>query len=104
MADLETTQQLFPNEANFFVNPESEIDKLETLVTYLSEEERRINQDIVDGMTDKTLRGTYVQKLSEIRKLKNILGPLDFNFRGVGQRSTLVDKGINLMNQGRTNR
>ena len=94
VADLETTQQLFPNEANFFVNPESEIDKLQTLVRYLSEEERRINQDIVDGMTDKTLRGTYVQKLSEIRKLKNILGPLDFDLRRRRKRETGVGEAV----------
>jgi len=77
VADLETTQQLFPNEEQFFANPVSEVNKLVKLYQALQEEEVRLNEELVSGMVDKTLRTTYITKLSEIRKLKRLLEPLE---------------------------
>lgn len=78
VADLATTEQLFPNEQSLIANPVTEARKLFSLKTALLEEKRRINELYAsDEPIDSTLRKTLNQKLFEIERLNNMLGPLD---------------------------
>ena len=78
VADLATTEQLFPNEQALLANPVTEARKLFKLKAALNEEKRRINELFGgDEPIDSTLRKTLNQKLFEIERLNNMLGPLD---------------------------
>ncbi len=78
VADLATTEQLFPNEQSLIANPVTEARKLFSLKTALFEEKRRINELYAsDEPIDSSLRKTLNQKLFEIERLNNMLGPLD---------------------------
>ena len=104
VADLKTTEQLFPNEETFFANPVSEVEKLKKLYAALLEEEIRIQSELATGLTDETLRTTYITKLSEIDKLKNLLEPLEVDGDvAISRRNVdkvLEDEARNRMKRG----
>ena len=77
VADLQTVEQLFPNEQALFSNPETEARKLNDIVGYLSEEKTRILEMFASGSPmDSTMKSTLNQKIFEIKRLENILGPV----------------------------
>jgi hypothetical protein len=77
VADLQTTEQLFPNEQALLASPKTEARKLNDIVGYLSEEKTRILELFAGGAPmDSTMKSTLNQKLFEIDRLENILGPI----------------------------
>ena len=77
VSDLVTTEKLFPNEEALFSNPKTEADKLVTIDRYLTEEKQRLLGLFArNEPMDKSNRTIYSQKISEIEKLQNILGPI----------------------------
>ena len=77
VADLEQVQRLFPDETALFRNPETEARKLSRLAEELQLEKRRIlglraSGDPIDSQLDSTLS----QKLFEIERLEQLLGPV----------------------------
>ena len=77
VSDLVTTEKLFPNEEALFSNPKTEADKLVTIDRYLTEEKQRLlGMFARNEPMDKATRTIYSQKISEIEKLQNILGPI----------------------------
>ena len=77
VADLESNEQLFPDERAFFRNPATESRKL----TRLAEELDRHKRDILAlraGGTpiDSALNSTLSQKLFAIERLEGLLGPI----------------------------
>ncbi len=77
VSDLVTTEKLFPNEEALFSNPKTEADKLVTIDRYLTEEKQRLLGLFArNEPMDKSTRTIYSQKISEIEKLQNILGPI----------------------------
>ena len=81
VADLQATEQLFPNEKTLFTNPETEARKLVTLKTAINEEKRRILEIRASGASlDPAMNATLNQKLFEIERLNQMLGPVDGMF------------------------
>ena len=77
VADLQTVEQLFPNEQTLFASPETETRKLNDIVGYLTEEKVRILELFASGSPmDSTMKSTLNQKLFEINRLESILGPV----------------------------
>ena len=77
VADLQTTEQLFPNEQALLSNPKTEARKINDIVGYLQEEKTRILEMFAGGTPmDSTMKSTLNQKLFEIDRLENILGPI----------------------------
>lgn len=77
VTDLEVTGQLFPNTDTFFANPVSEANKLISLVDALNTEEIRLQRlRASDSPVDSAVLATAEQKLGEIARLKNLLGPV----------------------------
>ena len=77
VADLQTTEQLFPNEQALLSNPKTEARKINDIVGYLAEEKTRILELFAGGAPmDSTMKSTLNQKLFEIDRLENILGPI----------------------------
>ena len=77
VADLQTVEQLFPNEQSFLANPKTEARKLNDIVGYLTEEKVRILELFAGGSPmDSTMKSTLNQKLFEIDRLESILGPV----------------------------
>ena len=77
VADLETTGQLFPNPDTFFANPVTEANKIVSLVDALNTEEIRLQRmRASDSPVDSAVLATAEQKLGEIGRLKNLLGPV----------------------------
>jgi len=77
VADLETTGQLFPNPDTFFANPVTEANKIISLVDALNTEEIRLQRlRASDSPVDSAVLATAEQKLGEIGRLKNLLGPV----------------------------
>jgi len=77
VADLQTTEQLFPNEQALFANPETEARKLISLSTELSNEKRRILNELGSGKPlDSSQSALFKQKLFEIQRLQNMIGPV----------------------------
>lgn len=77
VADLEQVQRLFPDETALFRNPETEARKLSRLAEELQLEKRRIlglraSGEPIDSQLDSTLS----QKLFEIERLEQLLGPV----------------------------
>jgi hypothetical protein len=74
---LETVQELFPNEANLFRNPVSESKKIIVLVEALNNEEIRLQKlRASDVPQDSAVLANASQKLQEIARLKELLGPV----------------------------
>ena len=77
IGDLETVQELFPNEANLFRNPVSESKKIIVLVEALNNEEIRLQKlRASDVPQDSAVLANASQKLQEIARLKELLGPV----------------------------
>jgi hypothetical protein len=77
VADLQTTEQLFPNEQALLASPKTEARKLNDIVGYLQEEKTRILEMFAGGTPmDSTMKSTLNQKLFEIDRLESILGPI----------------------------
>jgi len=77
VADLQTTEQLFPNEQALLASPKTEARKLNDIVGYLAEEKTRILEMFAGGTPmDRTMKSTLNQKLFEIDRLESILGPI----------------------------
>jgi len=77
VADLQTTEQLFPNEQALLASAKTEARKLNDIVGYLAEEKTRILEMFAGGTPmDNTMKSTLNQKLFEIDRLESILGPI----------------------------
>ena len=77
IADLEVTGTLFPNPDNFFGNPVTEANKIVSLMKALDAEEIRLQQmRASDSPVDSAQLAIAEQKLGEISRLKNLLGPV----------------------------
>ena len=77
VADLSLTMTLFPDPASFLANPATEARKLIPLSQELSKERRRILTAIRDVPDmPSTQKATLNQKLYEINRLTELLGPV----------------------------
>ena len=77
IADLEVTGTLFPNPDNFLGNPVTEANKIVSLMKALDAEEIRLQQlRASDSPVDSAQLSIAEQKLGEIARLKNLLGPV----------------------------
>jgi hypothetical protein len=77
MGDLNTVQELFPNEQALLRSASTEMNKLNDIVFYLDEEKRRLLKKIGSGEPlDSTMKSQINQKLFEINRLETILGPV----------------------------
>jgi hypothetical protein len=77
IADLEVTGTLFPNPDNFFGNPVTEANKIVSLMKALDAEEIRLQQlRASESPVDSAQLAIAEQKLGEISRLKNLLGPV----------------------------
>ena len=81
VADLQTTQQLFPNEETLLASPKTEARKLFSLKSAINAEKTRILTLFAsETPIDKSMRKTLNQKLFEIERLNQMLGPIDTIF------------------------
>ena len=77
VADLEVTGKLFPNPDKFFANPETEANKIVSLMKALDAEEIRLQQIRASASPVNSAQlAMSEQKLGEIARLKNLLGPV----------------------------
>ena len=77
VADLQQVEQLFPTEEALFANPVTEANKLKTLSVYLDQQKRIILENLGgDVPLDSTMKSQLSQKLFEINRLQEILGPV----------------------------
>ena len=99
VADLQTTEQLFPNEQSLIANPETEARKLISLKSAINEEKTRILTLFASGTpVDSTMRKTLNQKLFEINRLNQMLGSVDTIFAGEATADAL-NEAKNLIKQ-----
>ena len=100
VADLEQVQQLFPNEEAWLKNPVTEAKKLQTIAGYLEQQKVVILENLAsDVPLDKTLQAQLQQKLFEINRLQEILGPI--NSIGSSQSSQeAFDEAVGLIGGG----
>jgi hypothetical protein len=100
VADLATTEQLFPNEQSLIANPVTEARKLFALKSALFDEKRRINELYAsDEPIDSSLRKTLNQKLFEIERLNSMLGPLDTIYQNEATQGA-KDAAMDLIRKG----
>ena len=77
LGDLTTTGELFPNVDDFFSNPVTEANKLVALAKVLRGEEIRLQRiRASDSPVDDAILATAEQKLGEINRLQDLLGPV----------------------------
>ena len=97
VADLVATEGLFPSEERLFRNPVSEANKLALLVDALKAEEIRLQTvRASDVPVDKAVLATASQKLQEIARLKELLGPVLMQGGG-NATATSISGAQNLM-------
>ena len=97
VADLQATEGLFPSEERLFRNPVSEANKLSLLVDALKAEEIRLQTlRASDVPVDKAVLATASQKLQEIARLKELLGPVLMQGGG-NATATSISGAQNLM-------
>ena len=88
VADLQTVEQLFPNEEALFANPVTEAKKLQTISMYLDQQKRIILENLGGEVPlDKTMKSQLNQKLFEINRLQEILGPINL----IGESQTSIE-------------
>ncbi len=88
VADLQTVEQLFPNEEALFANPATEAKKLQTISMYLDQQKRIILENLGgDVPLDSTMKSQLNQKLFEISRLQEILGPIN----SIGESQSSID-------------
>ena len=99
--DLETVEQLFPNEQVLFSDPVSEANKLRLLSSALGDEKQRILLKFVaGGPMDSSMKGQLNQKLFEIDKLQGLLGPINLIGEASGT-SEAVNNAVETMRKAR---
>ena len=99
--DLETVEQLFPNEQILFSDPVSEANKLKLLSSALQDEKERILLKFVaGGPMDSSMKGQLNQKLFEIDKLQGLLGPINLIGEASGT-SEAVNNAVETMRKAR---
>ena len=77
VADLQVTGSLFPNPEAIFRNPVTEANKLRSLMVELNREERRLYElSASPANVSKAQLDIAEQKIGEIARLKNLLGPI----------------------------
>jgi hypothetical protein len=97
IADLQATEGLFPSEERWLRNPVSEMNKLALLVDALKMEERRLYGLMASDIPQEgAVMATAAQKLQEIARLKELLGPV---VTQGGDRATQedIESATNLM-------
>jgi hypothetical protein len=100
VADLQATEELFPSEEALFRNPVSEANKLALLVEALKAEEVRLQELRASPVPqDTAVLATASQKLQEIARLKELLGPV--LIQGGGQATTESVKGATRVMQSK---
>ncbi len=88
VADLQTVEQLFPNEEALFANPATEAKKLQTISMYLDQQKRIILENLGGEVPfDSTMKSQLNQKLFEISRLQEILGPIN----SIGESQSSID-------------
>jgi len=88
VADLQTVEQLFPNEEALFANPVTEAKKLQTISMYLDQQKRIILENLGGEVPlDSTMKSQLNQKLFEINRLQEILGPINL----IGESQTSIE-------------
>ena len=98
VADLQTTEQLFPNEQALLANPATEARKLISLSTELDAEKRRILTALAgETPLDAAQSKLFKQKLFEIDRLQNMIGPVTDRFNTTTQAAK--DAAAALMEQ-----
>jgi len=101
VADLQTTEQLFPNEQILFSDPVSEANKLKLLSNALTAEKRRILGQFATGIPmDSSMKGQLNQKLFEIGRLEEMLGPINLIGEASGT-SEAVNNAVETMRKAR---
>jgi len=100
VADLQTTEQLFPNEQTLLANPETEARKLLTLKAAINEERRRILELRASGAPiDSAMNATLNQKLFEIERLNDMLGPIETTFSGTSVQDATNSAAQEILNR-----
>ncbi len=95
VADLATTEQLFPNEQTLLANPETEARKLLLLRKEITFEKERILTKIASGDPIESSEMTRLnQKLFEIDRLNDLLGPAETIFANTSGDSFEAGKDI----------
>jgi hypothetical protein len=99
VADLQQVEQLFPTEEALFSNPVTEANKLKTLATYLDQQKRIILENLAgDVPLDNTMKSQLSQKLFEINRLQEILGPVQ-SIGSEGSSAAAFDAAKSLIKQ-----
>ncbi len=100
VADLQTTEQLFPNEQTLISNPDTEARKLLTLKAAINEERRRILELRASGAPiDPAMNATLNQKLFEIERLNDMLGPIETTFSGTSVQDATNSAAQEILNR-----
>jgi hypothetical protein len=100
VADLQLTEQLFPNEKTFFTNPETEARKFLALKDTLIGEKRRL-LTLLQGSIDSGQRSTANGKIVEIDRLLDLLGPIGEKTGGMSESDANELKDIIKRGRGR---
>jgi len=105
VAELETVQQLFPDESTFFSNPETESKKLIGLYDELENEEYRLQNLLASSGVDSATAAQAKQKVYEINRLKEILGPvrdvsMAASLKEITNADSIMRNVINRQNEG----
>ena len=95
VAEQTTLEQLFPNEQPLLRNPETEARKLLLLRKEINFEKERILTKIASGdPIDSAQMATFNQKLFEIERLNDLLGPAETIFANTSDNSFDAAKDI----------
>ena len=92
---------MFPNEQILFSDPVSEANKLKLLSNALTAEKRRILGQFATGIPmDSSMKGQLNQKLFEIGRLEEMLGPINLIGEASGT-SEAVNNAVETMRKAR---
>ena len=99
LGDLTTTGELFPNVDDFWSNPVTEANKLVALAKVLRGEETRLQTiRASEGPVDDAILATAEQKLGEINRLQDLLGPV-INMNSNMASDIDISGAIDIMNK-----
>ena len=99
VADLQTTEQLFPNEQPLLASPKTEARKLISLKTEINNEKERILTLFASGTPlESSMKATLNQKLFEIERLNQMLGSVDTIFASEATKDA-IDAAKNQIKQ-----
>jgi hypothetical protein len=92
VADLQTTETLFPNEQTLLSSPKTEARKLISLKTEINNEKERILTLFASGTPlESSMKATLNQKLFEIERLNQMLGSVDTIFASEATQGAIND-------------